>query len=104
MQDDLIKISDKTGNVQKTLSRYDKNQVIIDTLNREISKYTGGVMMDFINPASVGQKDKKATKQDFNFFTGITFLVIYREDSVLNVKGNFFNFNQYTAAGFTLEN
>lgn len=88
----------------RVLTTYDKNQCIIDTLNKEISYYTGGVMMDFINPQSARQKEMKNVKQDFNFFTGITFLVIYREDSVLNVKGNFFNFNQYTAAGFTLEN
>lgn len=103
-EDDEINSPDYANNVLKNVTEYDKNQVIIDTLNKEISYYTNGVEMDFINPSSVRQKNLKAEKQDFNFFTGITFLVIYREDNVINSGGEFFNFNQYTAAGFTLEN
>lgn len=86
------------------LSTYDKNQVIIDTLNKEISYYTNGVKMDFINPASVRQQNIKTAKRDFNFFTGITFMVIYKEANIINVNSEMFNFNQYTVAGYTLEN
>lgn len=88
----------------KKLTTYDKNQVIIETLNKEIAYYTGGVKMDFINPASTVEKNLKATKKDFNFFEGISLIVIYKQPSYFNVSNTTFNFSQYTAAGYTLEN
>lgn len=88
----------------RQLSTYDKNQVIIETLNKEIAYYTGGVKMDFINPASTVEKNIKATKKDFNFFEGISLIVIYRQPQFFNVSNTMFNFSQYTAAGYTLEN
>lgn len=88
----------------KHLTTYDKNQVVIETLNKEISYYTGGVKMDFINPASTVEKNLKAAKKDFNFFEGISLIVIYKQPSYFNVSNTTFNFSQYTAAGYTLEN
>lgn len=103
-EEDKVDVVDYNNDVRKNLTTYDKNQIIIDTLNKEIAYYTNGVKMDFINPASVRQKRLKPTKQEFNFFSGITFLVVYREDSAISSGGNLFEFNHYQVAGFTLEN
>ncbi|MCQ2748600.1 MAG: hypothetical protein MJ246_00875 [Clostridia bacterium] len=100
----IINETNKKEYATKHLSTYDKNQVIIETLNKEIGYYTGGVKMDFINPASTVEKNLKATKKDFNFFEGISLIVIYKQPSYFNLSDTTFNFSQYTAAGYTLEN
>ena len=88
----------------KVLTTYDKNQSIIDTINKEIMYYTNGIKLKITNPANTYQINSDTTRRDFNFFDGITFIVIYREESLFSIKDKNINFNQYNMVGYTLTN
>lgn len=93
-------LSDINGN----LTSFDKNQAIINMINKDIMYYTDGVKVKITNPANTYGNNVDGKRKDFSFFNGITFLIIYKEEGFITISDNSFSFNQYNIAGYTLEN
>ncbi|HAN09031.1 MAG TPA: hypothetical protein DCP90_00275 [Clostridiales bacterium] len=84
------------------LTKKDKNNQIIRKLNQVIADYSEGLTVNFPNPDDVLSRINMKQK-DLNFFEGVTFLVIYKENNYLNVRSETMNFKNYVVAGYTLK-
>ncbi len=96
------------GSNHGMLTTFDRNQAIINRVVEGICQFTGeasgrGLVVKIPNPANTYEKNTQVTSKSFNFFTGITFLVIYREESAVKILDQLVNYNNYNIAGYTLE-
>ncbi len=84
-----------------------KNQLIIDKINSVIGNETaiyreeGQLAIEIRNQESnIGDYNSKY--QNFNVLEGITFFVIYQEDSKIEINREFFQYKNYNVVGYTL--
>ncbi len=97
-------VKDIDGNVVNIdIKRVDRNKEIINKINKVISDYTNGLIIDFPNPDNLTETLNNIRKKELNFFDGVTFMVIYKEDKALNVRTEDLKFKSYAVAGYTLK-
>ena len=83
-----------------SLTKKEKNEIIIKKINQVISEYTDGLVINFPNSESLLQDIRT---KELNFFQGVTFLVIYKENSYLTIKDKQMDFKEYIVSGYTLK-
>ncbi|MCX7921391.1 MAG: hypothetical protein N3B21_05125 [Clostridia bacterium] len=84
-----------------------KNDIIINKINEVVAKYTNDITE--IDPLKIEIKnpDKqdieyKVKHRNFNVLDGITFFVVFAEDTNLFVNSKSFKFKNYNVTGYTL--
>lgn len=82
-----------------------KNQVIISKINSVIADFSDGLKINIKNPENYHDTFIDIRKKDFNFFEGVTFIVIYKEKKFFSslTGADDTDFRNYAIAGYTLK-
>ncbi|HEY9061254.1 MAG TPA: hypothetical protein VIO64_12240 [Pseudobacteroides sp.] len=93
---------------QGGITRKEKSQLIIDKINLEMEKATReigvrkGIGVKIRNPYDTGI-DNAINYANVNVLDGgITFFVLYGDNTLLNANGKDFNFKNYNVAGYSM--
>lgn len=89
-------------------SEEQKNDLIINTINRVVLQYTyeketgKGFKIELNNP---GKEDVEYRKKygNFNVLNGMTFFVVYAQDTFIDVNRKDFEYHHYNVVGYTME-
>lgn len=115
-RDDTVRYFDSAGTERSDrsisdygLTREQKNDIIIGKINSAVAKYTSekvirdsGLNIEIFNP-SKQDPAYLASKQDyFNVLDGITFFVVYAENTRMNVNRTDFQYINYNVVGYTV--
>ncbi len=90
------------------LSNEEKMNIIINTINRAVAKYTDepllrkGLQIKIFNQEN-SDVNYQVTNSKFNVLEGITFFVVYAENRQMTVYDVGYNFKNYNVVGYTLE-
>ena len=94
--------------IEQGVTAEQKNKLIIDTINHVIVSHTqhktqGKIYTPAIQNPDTADITYQLAYGHFNVLKGITFLVIYVENTSWNVDRAHVNYRNYNVAGFTLE-
>lgn len=112
----IVRYFDVAGNTRtdKTIADFgltpvQKNQIIINKINSIISKFTSekvirdnGLKVEIYNPENKDPAYMANYQNYFNVLDGITFFVVYAENTNINVNRTDFKYINYNIVGYTV--
>ncbi|SHK59542.1 hypothetical protein [Paramaledivibacter caminithermalis] len=112
IKNDMAYYYDFIGNkIYKPISNFsitkkEKNQIIIDKINSKIAQITSeknlrkGLGIRILNPED---SDSKIKNHYFNVLEGVTFFVVYAKNRLFTSNKYEFNYKNYNVAGYTVK-
>ncbi|MBM7613603.1 hypothetical protein [Alkaliphilus hydrothermalis] len=112
IRDDIVYYYDDYGNMTYAslqsfgISKEEKNQRIINRINQVVAmetktEFKDGLEIMIQNSQNV-EGDYRRRFQNFNVLEGITFFVIYRGDTGLEINNQMYEYKNYNVVGYTL--
>jgi hypothetical protein len=85
-----------------------RNEIIIKSINDKVAQYTYEIgernsLKIQIRDPYIQDNDEKVKMSYFNVLEGVTFFVVYAEDTDINVNSKDYHYKNYNVTGYTME-